>query len=1053
MKRKYIIFAFALAALVGSLVTAFATIEERNYTLRGYVDATQDDNLPYRVPLLGVNAELTQYDDEELVNQLDRMQDAHITWIRQIFSWDEIEPQAGEFEWEKWDGIIDTVNAYPNFRFVAVLVNTPSWARTPQAPDNPTAPTDDPAYFANFARAFAERYGQEIDYYQIWDEPNLQDAWGGLNPRPAQYAAMLQGAYRAIHEVDVSATVIAAALAPTVETGPDNISDILYLRDLYAHGAKDYMDAVAGKPFGFDYPPTDRTVDSNVLNFSHIIALREEMVRNGDGKKALWASAWGWNSLPDDWAGTPSIWGAVNSDERSRYTLEAINRAEREWPWLGGMVLFHWQPDAVPDDPLWGFAIIDQQNNPSTLWAALSQRPQPAAAQNGLFHPITPYARYSGVWTFGDPGADIGWIEDSQLEFDFHGRDITLLLRQNNYVAYLYPTIAGQQANATPHDTAGNAYIILTSNSLEPEIGLVPVARGLDNIQHTLRIITDELVPDEVEDRWALAGYAVSSGNLATPYNNQLTVAWLTVAVAGIAVIVSGWNINWSALSRPARNLWQRLNNTGQIIFSAITSLALMVGMFLTWSDATPNIFRSDPVQLVLAVVTAGLIYIEPPFVLTVVALIVLFIIIYNRIELGLMLTIFWAPFFMFPVELYSFAFPMAEILILVTGAAWFLGMLSKWEQLRRGEGEQNTLSILSNLHAIDYGIIAWLTVGVVSLAWTEQLPEAITELRAMMVEPALFYLILRTSSSNRKSVVRLIDALLFAGFAVAGVGLVMYVQGVPGTGIITAEGGAWRLASVYGSPNNVGLFLGRCIPFALAYAIIQTDKTRRIFAAIVLAVMGLAVVLSQSVGALLIGIPAAIIAVVLLAWGRRAWPVLAGLGGISAIVFTIALQSSTRFASLLDFSQGTNFYRLRVWESAVNIIRDHPLTGVGLDQFLYVFRGQYILPDAWQEPNLSHPHNFILDFWVRLGILGVLIFLWLQLAFWRTARRVYSHQHNPLLLAATIGVIGSMVNLLAHGLTDNSVYVVDLSYVFVLLLGLIVNLSNIGAIDEDAYK
>ena len=33
-------------------------------------------------------------------------------------------------------------------------------------------------------------------------------------------------------------------------------------------------------------------------------------------------------------------------------------------------------------------------------------------------------------------------------------------------------------------------------------------------------------------------------------------------------------------------------------------------------------------------------------------------------------MTLFWAPFFLFPVELYRFAFPMVEVMILVTTAA-----------------------------------------------------------------------------------------------------------------------------------------------------------------------------------------------------------------------------------------------------------------------------------------------------------------------------------------------------------------------------------------------
>ena len=64
---------------------------------------------------------------------------------------------------------------------------------------------------------------------------------------------------------------------------------------------------------------------------------------------------------------------------------------------------------------------------------------------------------------------------------------------------------------------------------------------------------------------------------------------------------------------------------------------------------------------------------------ITLAALVVLFVIVYHRVDLGLMLTIFYTPFFLFPVELYKFAFPMSELLILLTGAAWLLRTLAGW--------------------------------------------------------------------------------------------------------------------------------------------------------------------------------------------------------------------------------------------------------------------------------------------------------------------------------------------------------------------------------------
>jgi O-antigen ligase len=1043
MTRRYILFATSLIVLFGSLTAVFATAMDRDFQLRGYRDATQNQALPFREARLGVNAELTQYTPSELHRQLNLMEQAHITWVRQFFYWDKIESQKGVYDWETWDTIVHAIDQHTQLRLIAVFMNSPDWARES---NNPSAPPDDLTNFQHFSYDFAERYGQSIDHYQIWDEPNLTEAWGNLPPRPATYAAVLQTSYKAIHSVDPSATVIAAALAPTVEQGPQNISDWRYLSDLYALGAKDFMDAVAAKPYGFDHPPSDRRVDERILNFSRMIALREEMLRHNDGQKALWASNWGWNSLPEGWSGSPSIWGRTSETNRSQFTLEALDRADREWPWTGGMIIQYWQPDASPDDPVWGFALVDRQGNPTPLLQSLIRRELPAGATNGLYSATNPFASYSGVWTFSDLGADIGWVNDSQAAFSFVGRDLNLLLRQDDYVAYLYPTIDNQPANAAPVDAAGNAYIILTSNTREPSLDLVPVARNLDLSQHTLRLIADDLVPDEARDRWALVGYAVSSGNLKAPYDHQIAVAGLTVLIAAIAVIMTGKDVRWGKITQPALNLWQNLTEAGQLLVSAITSVALMIGMLLTWGDATPALCRRDTVQLALALFTGGIVYIQPGLLLTLISLIILFIIVYNRINLGLILTLFWAPFFLFPIELFRFAFPMSEVLILVTTSAWALRSLHTWGRVRQTSVSQYQVLREIKVSPLDLAVLSWLIIGFLSLSWAEIGPKAFTEFRVMMLEPVLFYAILRISGKDRKTQIMLVDTLLMAGLIVAIIGLWQFFRG---DAFITAEGGTLRLVSVYGSPNNVGLFLGRCLPFALAYTFIKTNQMRRIAAAVTLVTLILALLLSQSAGAIFIGVPVSAAVAILLIWRRRALLPLAGLSAVGTVAFALALQSA-RFTRLLDFNSGTNFARIRVWQSALNIIRDYPLTGIGLDQFLYAFRGTYILPDAWQEPNLSHPHNWLFDFWVRLGIAGVIVFAWLQAGFWIQAGRVDQHYHNhsPIYRALIIGTMGSMANLLGHGLVDNSVYVHDLAYVFVLLLALPQNLINSHAID-----
>ncbi len=1033
MKRDYLIFCLTVVLFLGSFVTTLDTTQQRDFNLRGYVDASSDANLPFRVPQFGINAELTQYDAAALERNLILMEQAHVVWVRQNVRWSDIEPSHGQLKWDKADAIFNALSRHPQLKPIIVFISEPAWSRPSQL--TPTAPPTNISDFADFVAAFAARYSEQVDYYQIWDEPNLTAAWGGQEPNAAAYTALLATAYKSIHQNDPVATVIAAALAPTTETGPKNISDIQYLRDMYAFSAKEFMDAVAAKPFGFNNSPEDRTVSIDSLNFSRIIALREEMVRNGDAKKALWASEWGWNSLPPNWTGKPSIWGAVSSQTQIDYTLSAFDRANREWPWLAGMTLNQWQPIASPDDPIWGFALIDQNNQPSALWTALSQHQFPQRAQNGLFPAVNPYARYSGVWTFGPLGADIGWVQDSQFSFDFNGSDVSLLLRQDNYTAYLYPTIDGQQANAVPPDASGNHYIVLTSPSLRPEINLIPVARNLPIIEHILHVIADR-----GWDRWAIAGFGVSSGSLSLPYEHQIAIGWITTFFAGLGLVITVRRIRWQFLETFTRLMGKYLNATLQFMLSICSSLALLIGMMLTWGDSITSVLRHEPVSLLLAIATSGLIKLQPGFVLTISAALVLFIMFFNYPHIGLALTIFWAPFFLFPVELYKFAFPLAEIMIFLTTAAWLLRLLSNCARWRQTTVSQHQLTyvkdFVSSRSVIDYLLLIWLLLGVISLRWAQRLPQATTELRVIFVEPLLFYVIFRSSRLTRSQILLIVDAFIIAGLIVALIGLFQYVQG---EAIITAEAGSRRLASVYGSPNNVALFLGRCIPFALAFVFVRVDRRRQAFYLVTLIPMSVALLLTQSVGGIFIGAPISVAVVLLLSLRRRARYVLLGLIAVLVIGFIISLQSE-RFARVLDFSSGTNFYRVRAWLSAINIIHDRPITGLGLDQFLYEFRGKYILPDAWQEPNLSHPHNILLDFWVRLGLPGVVLLFALQTDFWRLAAKRYPQfqKTDKLYLALLIGTIGSMVNLLGHGLIDNSVFVQDLSYIFILLLTLV---------------
>jgi O-antigen ligase len=100
-------------------------------------------------------------------------------------------------------------------------------------------------------------------------------------------------------------------------------------------------------------------------------------------------------------------------------------------------------------------------------------------------------------------------------------------------------------------------------------------------------------------------------------------------------------------------------------------------------------------------------------------------------------------------------------------------------------------------------------------------------------------------------------------------------------------------------------------------------------------------------------------------------------------------------------------------------MIRDRPITGVGLDQFLGQYRLRYVRPEGWPERTTSHPHNVLLDYWLSLGVAGVAV-LWLLLeATWTRFTAAMTRSTFSIERACVAMVAAG----LAHGLIDNSFF------------------------------
>ena len=1001
----------ALAFLALLLILTFGVINNsRDYKSRGMTD-----ELPTPISgagvHLGVNVHLEQYNHVELTETLSKIKSAGIDTAKQSFYYNQ------RFDWSITDQIFSEAEKQ-NIQLVALLDGNPT---------DSFAPPTDPSDFASWAAEFAGRYGDQTNHYIIWDEPNLTSHWGGFDVNPAEYGALLALTAESIRAADPGAIIVAAPLAPTIEQGPRNLADSLFLQELYEAGVADSFDVVAGKPYGFNTGPEDRQVDLATLNFSRIILLREVMVRNEDGDKPVWAGNWGWNSLPADWSGSPSIWGGVDEETQASWTVTALQRARQEWPWMASMFLENWEPMNPDDHPAWGFSIAG--------------RPVLSAIRNATYTEEIAFPGFHladnqdeaqdfiGSWRFSPEfGADIGNSGDS-VEFRFWGTDIGVRVRRADFHSRFYALVDGEPANELPKDDRGATLVLNSPDPLDDYLAIERLATNLEPGEHTLL-----LEAHRGSDQWALNGFTVNYHPPDTSYRISIITLSLLLLITLVLLVISARKADWGRAVVSVSAKYDGLSNLQQIALTSFGAALVSVTGWLTWGEQTAGIYRrlGDVGQLTLTAATAGLFYVAPSFIIYISALAGLLVLLYLRPVWGLALVAFAFPFFVKPKALGGYLFSPVELLLLITFIAFSLRLIA--QRLMRGIAKVSVENPVKQLTVADWSVAAFTIVATLSLLFTERLDVATNEWRVLILEPVLFFLLMRWMKINSREMWIILDAFILGGVTVALIGLVQYSSG---QNLITSEGGLMRLRSVYGSPNNVALYLGRIISI-LAAMILMGRGRRRYFYLFALLPVGAAVLLSYSKGALFLGLPASLL-VILLIWrrhaGGRLWPWLIGAFGMGLSALLVALQIPA-LAGRLNPQGTTGFFRMNLWRSSINMFRDNPIFGVGLDNFLYAYRGRYIFDATWQEPNLNHPHNMVLDFLTRLGILGFFAGAWMFWSYFRISIRLVSQvvdEWQPI----AAGLLGALAYMLAHGIVDHSFFLVDLAYAFFLLLAI----------------
>lgn len=165
--------------------------------------------------------------------------------------------------------------------------------------------------------------------------------------------------------------------------------------------------------------------------------------------------------------------------------------------------------------------------------------------------------------------------------------------------------------------------------------------------------------------------------------------------------------------------------------------------------------------------------------------------------------------------------------------------------------------------------------------------------------------------------------------------------------------------------------------------------------------------------------------------WRRRLllfYPLLA-----LAVLVVFPASVRERLWSMVDLRQPANFDRLCMVYSGVQMVRDYPLTGVGLDMVPKMYP-LYRRDDA-PRYRVPHLHNNLLQIAAERGVLALAAYLWLLASFFSKAWRSL-----PLLAgfprACVAAALSALAAITAAGLFEYNFWDAEIQYLTFAIIG-----------------
>jgi len=125
--------------------------------------------------------------------------------------------------------------------------------------------------------------------------------------------------------------------------------------------------------------------------------------------------------------------------------------------------------------------------------------------------------------------------------------------------------------------------------------------------------------------------------------------------------------------------------------------------------------------------------------------------------------------------------------------------------------------------------------------------------------------------------------------------------------------------------------------------------------------------------------------------------------------------KTAQRLVSIIDLGEADAASRISGWKSALEIIKERPLLGIGPDTFSINFRRYAFLEFSRLTgialANPAYAHNEVLQITATIGMVGLLSYLWLLLSYFRIITKFPDLRQDPIAVGIAASISAVLVN------------------------------------------